>query len=77
MMYKKQVQINFYEFVKAQANVLLDEVKRNCSTYGEVKRELQNLVIQVKCSDGSPNYYLMVKNEAEQQLKQETDATTL
>ncbi|GEM_PF-2345777 len=77
MMYKKQIQINFNEFVKEQAKVLLDEVKSNCSTYGEVKRELQNLVIPVKCTDGSPNYYLMVKNEAERQLKQKIDATTM
>lgn len=76
-MYQKHVQASFNEYVKAQAKVLLDEVKSNCSTFGEVKRELQNLVIPVKSSDGSPNYYLMVKNEAERQFKQEIDATTL
>lgn len=75
-MYKKQVQMNFNEYVKVQAKALLDEVKSNCSTYGEIKMGLQNLVVTSNWIDGSPNHFLIVKEEAERQLKQEIDATT-
>lgn len=76
-MYNKQVQVNFNEYVKEQALVLIEDLKENAATYGEVKRELDKLIVTSNWMDGGPNHYIIVHKEAYRQLEEEVGAITL
>ncbi|AMW98421.1 hypothetical protein [Rummeliibacillus stabekisii] len=72
----QQKEINFNKYVQEKAKELLDEVKSNKSTYGEVRKELKKLIVSAQWEPDTKNY-LIVINEAQTQLENEIDATTL
>ncbi|WP_110933290.1 helix-turn-helix domain-containing protein [Paenibacillus bouchesdurhonensis] len=69
-------ELNFNNYVRYQAKGLLNEVKSNALTYGEVIENLLKCEESAKWSNPK-NPYLLVIAEAKQQLKKEIDVTTL
>ena len=75
-MYKRQIQVDFNEYVKEQARLLLDDLKSNVSTYRELKRELKKLTVEFNWAGRASNHYHIVSNEAFRQLEEEIGAIT-
>lgn len=69
----QQQVLHFNNFVQEQAKDLLHEIKRNKSTYGEVKKELKKLEVSANWGLSSSNF-LIVISEATIQLENEIDA---
>lgn len=72
----EQNQMNFNNHVFEEAKKLLEEIKNDSSTYGEVKKNLYKCESSVKWH-GSRTYYSAVIDEARLLLHKEIDAITL
>ncbi|OAB48500.1 hypothetical protein [Paenibacillus antarcticus] len=68
-------EVRFNNFVSNQAADLLNDVKSNVSTYGEVRENLLSCERSARWRSAE-NPYLLVITEAKRQLEKEIDATT-
>ena len=67
---------NFNAYVREQAIDLLKEIKRNVSSYGEIRKELRKRESSSKWECPHSHFHVVVK-EAKWLFEKEIDATTI
>lgn len=67
---------NFDSYIRGHASGLLSAIKKEASTYGEIKEKLMQCESLIRWSNQNSHYRLVIR-EAKSQLEKEIDATTL